>query len=90
MAFTKQDKEYLKQMFADNNRQLGYTIEDKIQEAKEELKAEMKQNRSDIMNHIDSFAGEIKANREERTVQSDHIRRNTKKIEKLEKVALKN
>lgn len=82
MALDKSDKQYIEKMFAVNRIATGVMIDG----AKDELKDEMKKHRSDIMNHIDGFAGEIKTNREERTVQSHHISENRDRIEKLEKV----
>jgi len=41
--------------------------------------------RSDILNYIDKFAGEIKDNREERAISGKQLSSNTQRIEKLEK-----
>ena len=85
MALTKSDKDWVQKLLQENNRLLGYMMDDKIEDAKEDIKEQATEYRSDIMNHISSFAGEIKANEEERTVQSSQITRNTRRIEKLEK-----
>ncbi|OGM33432.1 hypothetical protein A2803_04950 [Candidatus Woesebacteria bacterium RIFCSPHIGHO2_01_FULL_44_21] len=59
MALTKQDKDWI----ADNTRGLEYRIDGKIDDVKEELKQEMIEHRSAIMNHISSFAQEIEEKR---------------------------
>ena len=72
-------------MFVDNNRHIGYMVDDKFEDLKEGIGGKLQEFKSDIMDHVSSFAKEISDNREERVTQGHQILRNTKRIEKLEK-----
>lgn len=84
MAFTKDDKKYLEKLFDKQSTVFDIKFALQKDEILEEVEVKFVKHKSDTMNHIDSFAGEIKTNQEERTVQAHHIIRNTKRIEKLE------
>lgn len=92
MAFTKGDKEYLEELFTRNNKllkdELVMIMDIKLALLRDDILDEFDKKfvkyKSDVMNHVSSFAKEIDDNRDERTVQSEQIIRNDKRIEKLE------
>jgi hypothetical protein len=90
MALTNKDKQdigvIVGKAIAQNNEVLfdHFASKQDLVDLKEELSDQAKKTERRVLQHIDSFAGEAKASRDERTVQSHQIIRNTKRIEKLE------
>ena len=59
MALSKGDKKWISEMFVDNNRHIGYMVDDKFEDLKEGIGGKLQEFKSDIMDHISSFAKEI-------------------------------
>lgn len=58
--------------------------DNKISNAEDRIEQKAQKRHSTVMNTLDSFVGEKKTSEQERSIQSEQIIRNTKRIEKLE------
>lgn len=89
-TLTNQDIQLLKKHFANKDELKSCVTKDyldlSLDQQKDDIIEEFKKFRSDFYERIDPILKEVKTNREERTIQSEHLKNCADKIEILEKI----